>query len=61
MDLTVSKIPIDPELHLQHLGASLLVVRRQEKLQGTGAKKWQEAGQKEGQDIGQMEGQGAGR
>ena len=44
MDLTVSKIPMEAELHLQHVGASLLVVRRQE----------------EGQNAGQQEGQGNG-
>ena len=48
VDLSVSNIPVEPELHLQHLGASLLVVRRQE------------AGQEEGQGAGQEEMQGAG-
>ena len=45
---------MEPELHLHHLGASLLVVRRQE--EGAG----QEEGQGKGQGAGQEEGQGAG-
>ena len=54
MDQTLTNIPVDSELHLQHLGASLLVVRRQEEGKRITQKEGQEAGQKETQGAGHL-------